>query len=192
MESHLGFKYTNIVADAGYESEENYVFIEENGQLAFIKPSNYEISKTRKYKKDIGRVENMEYDAEADSYICSNGKSLKVSKVRNHKTASGYKREVTVYTCEDCIGCPYKSSCIKGNKITSEEGCRLRMNRSIQAEGSFSETKEGMGFRRYLSRGKKNVLAESIIIAMARNINKLHTKIQTGRTGTHLYELKSA
>ena len=220
MESHLGFKYTNIVADAGYESEENYVFIEKNGQLAFIKPSNYEISKTRKYKKDIGRVENMEYDAEADSYICSNGKNLKASKVRNHKTASGYKREVTVYTCEDCSGCPYKSSCIKGNncrtpmeernkrldvaktflekreqsleRITSEEGCRLRMNRSIQAEGSFSETKEGMGFRRYLSRGKKNVLAESIIVAMARNINKLHQKIQTGRTGTHLYELKSA
>ena len=127
---------------------------------------------------------------------------------------------MTVYTCEDCSGCPYKSSCIKGNnchtpmeernkrldvaktflekreqslgRITSEDGCRLRMNRSIQAEGSFSETKEGMGFRRYLSRGKKNVLAESIIVAMARNINKLHTKIQTGRTGTHLYELKSA
>ena len=27
-----------ILADAGYESEENYMFIEENQQLAFIKP----------------------------------------------------------------------------------------------------------------------------------------------------------
>jgi transposase len=220
MEDHLGFKYTNIVADAGYESEENYVFIEENEQLAFIKPANYEISKTRKYKKDIGRAENMEYDAETDSYICSNGKELKASKVRNYRTASGYVRKTTVYTCEDCSGCPYKRSCIKGNncrtpieerdkrlevaktfvkkreesleRITSGEGCMLRMNRSIQAEGSFSETKEGMGYRRYLSRGKKNVLAESIIVAMARNINKLHQKIQAGRTGTHLFELKSA
>ena len=220
MEAHLGFKYKNIVADAGYESEENYVFIEENGQLAFIKPSNYEISKTRKYKKDVGRLENMEYDAETDTYTCSNGRDLKVSKVRNYTTASGYKRETTVYACEDCSGCPYKRSCIKGNhcrtpiearnkhlevaktfvkkreesleRIISKEGCMLRMNRSIQAEGSFSETKEGMGFRRYLSRGKKNVLAESILVAMARNINKLHQKIQTGRTGTHLYELKSA
>ena len=51
MESHLGFKYSEIVADAGYESEENYLFIEENGQTAYIKPQNYEISKTRKYKK---------------------------------------------------------------------------------------------------------------------------------------------
>ena len=34
MERNLGFKYTDIVADAGYESEENYLFIEENGQTA--------------------------------------------------------------------------------------------------------------------------------------------------------------
>ncbi len=44
-------------------------------------------------------------------------------------------------------------------RITSEQGCMLRMNRSIQEEGSFSEIKDGMGFRRYMSRGKRNVLA---------------------------------
>lgn len=53
MENNLKFKYQNITADSGYESEENYLFIEENGQTAFIKPSNYEISKTRKYKSMI-------------------------------------------------------------------------------------------------------------------------------------------
>lgn len=31
--NYLDFKYTNIVADAGYESEENYLFIEDNHQL---------------------------------------------------------------------------------------------------------------------------------------------------------------
>ena len=43
MEERLKFKYLKIVADAGYESEENYSFIEENNQIAFIKPANYEI-----------------------------------------------------------------------------------------------------------------------------------------------------
>ena len=57
MEKYLIFKYKDIVADAGYESEENYLFIEENGQVAFIKTANYEISKTRKYQNDISRVE---------------------------------------------------------------------------------------------------------------------------------------
>ena len=76
-------------------------------------------------------------------------------------------------------------------RVISEQGCLLRMNRSIQAEGSFAQIKENMGFRRYLCRGKKNVLAESILVAMAYNMNKLHNKIQTGRTGTHQFELKN-
>lgn len=63
MEEHLAFKYKKVTADSGYKSEENYLFIEKNQQIAFIKPSNYEISKTRKYKTDISRWENMEYDA---------------------------------------------------------------------------------------------------------------------------------
>lgn len=47
-------------------------------------------------------------------------------------------------------------------RILSREGCELRMNRSIQAEGSFGELKEDMGFRRFLCKGKQNVLAESV------------------------------
>ena len=46
MEKHLGFKYTESVADAGYESKKSYRFIEENGQTAYIKPQNYAISET--------------------------------------------------------------------------------------------------------------------------------------------------
>ena len=44
MEAYLSFKYQEIVADAGYESEENYLFLKGNGQLSYIKPQNYEIS----------------------------------------------------------------------------------------------------------------------------------------------------
>ena len=85
MERHLSYKYSEIVADAGYESEENYLFIEENGQLAYIKPQNYEISKTRKYKKDISRRENMSYDAGRDCYICRAGKELTVTNERKRR-----------------------------------------------------------------------------------------------------------
>lgn len=220
MESYLKFKYKKIVADAGYESEENYVYLKANGQLSFIKPSNYEISKTRKYKNDISRIENMEYNEDEDFYICRNDKKLIVSNVIKRKSKTGYISEKTIYTCEDCSNCQYKGSCIKGNnfktpleervkkletskifnkqrkdgleRILSDEGCELRMNRSIQAEGSFGELKQDMGFRRFLCKGKQNVLAESILLAMAHNINKLHNKIQSGRTGTHLFPLKES
>ena len=99
MEEYLAFKYKEIVADAGYESEENYLFIEENEQLAFIKPQNYEISKTRKYRQDISRMENMDYNADNDTYCCRNGQILTARYEKKEKTASGYKRTVTVYQC---------------------------------------------------------------------------------------------
>lgn len=219
-EQHLKFKYKNITADAGYESEENYLFLEANNQIAFIKPANYEISKTRKYKNDIGKIENMEYDEISDFYTCKNNRKLTVSHIRHNKTKTGYVSEKTIYTCENCSGCPYKSDCIKGNncktpleerakvlqvaktfikhrkedleRIISDEGVLYRMNRSIQAEGSFGDLKQDMQFRRYLSKGTANVLAESTLLAIARNINKLHNKIQNGKTGTHLFPLKSA
>nr|WP_055068983.1 transposase [Clostridium massiliamazoniense] len=34
-------KYKNIVADAGYESLENYRYTNENGYKSYIKPNNY-------------------------------------------------------------------------------------------------------------------------------------------------------
>lgn len=48
------------------------------------------------------------------------------------------------------------------------------------------------GLRQYLYRGRENVLAQSVIAAIAHNINKLHFKIQSGRTGQFLTELKTA
>ena len=161
----------------------------------------------------------MSYDAVKDEYTCSNGKVLKALYDRHSKSGTGYVSTVTVYECVSCKGCPYKGKCIRGNncrtpmeernkrlnvskvmkekrqktleRITTEYGMQLRMNRSIQAEGSFAVIKEDMNFRRYLYRGKKNVLAQSVLLAIAYNISKLHFKIQNGRTGQFLTDLKS-
>ena len=162
----------------------------------------------------------MDYDPVTDTYKCKNGKILRAAASKKaEKTATGYRREVTIYECENCRRCPHKKACIKGNncktplkdrnkklsvsrkmeekcaecleRITSEYGMQLRMNRSIQAEDSFANIKEDMNFRRYLYRGKENVLAQSTLLAIGFDINKLHHKIMTKRTGTHLFELKS-
>lgn len=220
MENYLPFKYTEIVADAGYESEEAYVFMEDNGQESYIKPQNYEISKTRKYRQDISRRENMIYLEDEDCYICSQGRKLIYVGERTKRNRNGYVSTETIYECEDCGGCQHKEQCIHGNncktpmeernkrvwiskvmhrkrqetleRITTEYGTQLRMNRSIQAEGSFAVIKEDMGFRQYLYRGKEKVLAQSVLAAIAHNINKLHFKIQGGRTGQFLTDLKTA
>ena len=215
MKENLSFKYRNIVLDSGYESEENYTYIEDNDQIGFIKPTNYEISKTRKYQKDICNRANMVYDSERDCYYCSQGHPLFAMATKQRKTASGYISTKTVYKCADCTGCPVKDKCIKGNhfktpvderfkslevsrkferqraeclqRISSKQGILLRINRSIQAEGSFADLKWDRGFRRFLCRGNANVYAECVLLAISHNIEKLHNKIQRGTVGIHLH-----
>ena len=215
MKENLSFGYSNIVADAGYESEENYSYLEEEKLNAFLKPANYEISKTRKYRNDISNRDNMTYDAENDRYICSQGHCLDAVRTRQVKTRTGYVSAKTIYQCANCAGCPVQDKCIKGNhwkkpeaerrkslevsrkferqraesleRITSDLGILLRLNRSIQAEGSFANLKWDRGFHRFLCRGNANVYAECVLLAMSHNIEKLHHKIQRGSTGVHLH-----
>jgi hypothetical protein len=77
-------------------------------------------------------------------------------------------------------------------RITSQKGVLLRTNRSIQVEGAFGVIKQDYGFRQFLLRGNKKVLAEILLVAMGYNINKLHNKIQQNRTGRQLFEKLTA
>ena len=74
-----------------------------------------------------------------------------------------------------------RAECLE--RITRDYGTQLRMNRSIQAEGSFANVKEDMNFRRYLYRGKENVLAQSILLAIGYDIifeckYRMYTNVQ--------------
>ena len=59
LQRQHGKKYASVTADAGYERLGNYLFLESNGRMSFIKPANYEYQKSAKYKKQLGRMENM-------------------------------------------------------------------------------------------------------------------------------------
>lgn len=209
---NLPKKHTNVIADAGYESEENYAHLESNGQNAYIKPSNYEISKTKSFREKISLRENMTYNVESDEYVCKNLKKLVHVRDTVKKSRSGYESKVKIYECESCEGCPYKVKCTKakGNKelqvsvnfvrlreislknITTDKGIKLRINRSIQVEGAFGVLKEDYGFRRFLMRGKKNVKTEFMLLCFGYNINKLHSKIVNNRCGVSLFEISVA
>ena len=154
----------------------------------------------------------MRYDEAADTYTCYGEKKLRAVSVKKQKSKSGYQSEVTIYECEDCSGCPYKEKCTKakGNKklylsknflkkrqesyenIRSEKGILYRMNRTIQVEGAFGVLKNDYEFQRFLLRGKTRVKLEILLLSLGYNLNKLHAKIQNGRTGSHLFEVKSA
>ena len=210
MESRSAKRHETIVADAGYESEENYTYLAGMGQEAYIKPINYEQSQKRKFRNNPFLRENMPYDPDADCYTCPNGRRLNAAYTHIRKSKSGFESVVTAYQCEDCNGCTHRASCFQSKqpdanrtidvaktflrqrtetyeKIVSPKGKLLRMNRSIQAEGVFAVIKQDYAFRRFLTRGKENVRTEMLLMAMGYNIFRLHCKIQSNRTKQLLF-----
>lgn len=213
LRKNIGRKYTNIIADAGYAGEENYTYLEENGQNAYIKPADYEIRKTKKYKNNIYRVENLSYDEIGDFFTCPNGKKLTHTYDGKRKTENGYETIKSYYICESCEGCPHREKCYKGKyenrkiafsktmarqkaeaaeRITADEGNILRQNRSIQVEGAFGVLKQDREFRRFLTRGKAKTEAQFFLLAFAFNINKLHNRTIAKRLGLELFHMEAA
>ena len=212
LEKDLPKKFENVIADAGYESEENYMYLSKHNQKSYIKPQNYEKSKSKKFKEDISKRENMAYNIEEDYYICAYGKKLVPVSSKFKTSKSGYNSIVTIYESESCDKCPYKNKCTKakGNKrlhvskdfikkrkeslnnITTPEGKLLRVNRSIQVEGAFGVLKQDYGFRRFLLRGKKNIKTEFMLLSFGYNIQKLFNKGIQNRKGILLHEMKIA
>ena len=210
IKSHTRRLFERIIADAGYESSENYLYLEENGQQCFIKPTNYEISKKRTYKTNPYAVENMEYNTEKDEYTCPNGRKLKFRRESTKTTENGYVVSTRYYSNDKCGRCPHRDKChrskngyrtVKVNRVlntyrpkvlealTSDEGILLRRNRSIQVEGVFGVLKEDFGFRRFLTRGKRNIETQFFLLAFAFDIEKLCNRIQKGRFGLDLFPL---
>lgn len=213
--TYKGYRIGKVIVDSGYESEENYCWFEDDKRPELVvKPSDHEQKKKRKYRTDISRRENMFYDAENNTYTCANGKLLRETWQKHTKSASGFQITTSVYECDACDKCPLKEKCIKAcgsrkpleerhkvlyvskrfqrqreameKKITSLAGKLLRVNRSIQAEGTFAYIKEDLNFRRFLLRSREKVKAEWLIFSLALNILKLHHKIQNNRLGTGL------
>lgn len=213
VQSRIGYRIRQLVADAGYASEENFTYLEKSGIAAYIKPNQYEIRKTGKFRKDIFRVENLIYDEEKDSYLCPNGKQLIFAYESRHKSENGYQITNKNYVCEDCSGCPYREKCFKGNyenrkvsvsrtyarqnreateRITTEEGNLLRTNRTIQVEGAFGVLKQDFAFRRFLTRGKRKTETQFFLLAFAFNMQKLWNRLNSGRFQTPLFPIKAS
>lgn len=213
--NYEGRNIGSVVVDSGYESEENYCWFENHPETElYVKPSDHEARKHKKYRTDISRRENMLYDEEANTYTCASGKLLKETREKKTHSASGLEITTSVYECGECDGCPLKEKCIRAcgskkpleerhkvlyvskrfaeqreameAKISSPKGRLLRVNRSIQAEGNFAYVKQDLDFRRFLLRGNTKVTAEWLLFSLALNILHLHHKIQNRRLGSGL------
>ena len=207
-------RYEEVVTDAGYESLDNYLYLESTGQTCFMKPTNYDQKKSRKFQKQVGRVENMAYDPEEDSFTCAQGRKLTLRRECTEQR-EGQLVSTAWYRCEDCTGCPCRSQCCRAKdptqpkelrlqktfwekreqttqRIVSKRGIHLRLCRSVQVEGAFGLLKSDFGFRRFLTRGRANIRAELFLLAMAFDLKKLWMKREYDRLKTRVSEKMTA
>lgn len=66
--------------------------------------------------------------------------------------------------------------------LESIQGALLRMNRSIQAEGTFGIMKNDRWYKRIVRRGIKSVLLEVFLVSIGHNLYKYHNKQKKGAT----------
>ncbi|MFH5186318.1 IS1182 family transposase [Paenibacillus sp. TAB 01] len=186
-----------VIADAGYGSEENYLYAvgeEREPRFDFLIPyGSYMKERTRRYKKDIRHASNWTYEALDDRFLCPNGRYVCFKKYQTKKNASGLEQSFKVYECEDCSNCPFKPACTKakGNRqvhwntvweelkakakkaLEDDEKSAIYARRKVEVESVFGHLKGNRSFRRFSLRGLDKVHTEFGIVALAHNLLKV-------------------
>ena len=181
-----------VIADSGYGSEENYEYLKEKEIDGYVKYNYFHKEQKKSFKKEIYRVENLEYDTERDEYICPNNKRLTYQYTQTDYSKLGYKKTIRKYTCEDCSNCLHKEKCTKSKanrsiqinlrlnelkaemkeKLLSEKGIKLRKLRCIEPESVFGQIQWNGGVKGFLMGGFDKVSLEFGLIAIAHNFRK--------------------
>jgi hypothetical protein len=189
----LGVKPNVVIADAGYGGEENYAYLENRRTVAVIKYSMYRKEQSRKWKKDMFKTDNWEYNKQEKYYVCPNGKRLMFKDIRKKKTYAGYPITLERYECESCTYCRLKKHCTKakGNRsiernerwlhlkqkarrvLEDEQYRELRKQRSVEVETVFGQIKGNLGYRRFLLRGIFKVSTEWGLLALGYNLKQI-------------------
>lgn len=193
LKEKLGVLPHNIVADAGYGSEENYEFLQEQELGAYVKYNRFHWEKKKKNRENPYLTDHLKYNKENNEYICPDGRKMKHVGTHKYVTEAGYETIRDYYRCEDCSNCPRAESCKKSEKpraikvshrlnelkrmanenLCSEKGLKLRSKRVVEVEQTFGRIKGCWSFRRFLLRGKDKVKIEWGLLSIAHNIAKM-------------------
>ncbi len=199
LKRFIGHIPDNVVADAGYGSEQNYAYLEAEDVNAYVKYNYFHKEQKRSFKKSLTNPANWVYDHKNDSFTCANNKTLSFSHKRTRRSDLGYISHISVYECQDCDGCPHKANCIKGDKpnksieinhkllkyrtkaaslLLSEDGITMRRRRATDVETVFGDIKRNWNFKRFTLRGLEKVTLEWRLLMMGHNIRKLAKKLK--------------
>jgi transposase len=195
LKEWLGEYPESLIADAGYGSEENYAYLEENNVAAYVKYNTFHYEQKRRLKnsKTKYRPENFKYLPELDQYECPQGERLTYEFTKKYVTNNGYESSRRIYGGTACRDCPVMKECTKSkyhrrlwvgvelnkmkktahDRLLSPRGIEVRSQRPIEVEAVFGRLKQNWGFRRFMLRGVEKVKTEWGILCIAHNLSKM-------------------
>lgn len=177
-----------VGADAGYGSEENYVYNQENNITSYIKHSSWEGNVT-------GTNPTLYKVNDDDTITCLNGN---IGHIDTDITRHNKKKNTTFFKVTGCKDCEFRLFCKRYHKkksdnyrifevniryrrliqeaesnLLSPEGIAIRVNRSCQVEGVYGIIKQDEGYDRFRRRGIDKVELEFMLECLGFNIRKL-------------------
>ena len=191
--NNLYYKYyneypENECADSGYGMYDNYKYMEEHDIGNYVKHFTWS-------GEADGKRPQLFYTFD-DGVICLNsciGEEISFEGIRHQR----YKNS-KLYKFTGCNICNYSYICKKNLKnksydyrlfelipeyellkeearknLQSPKGIEIRINRSIQVEGSFGQIKQNMQYTRIRRRGLEKVSCEIMLMCLGLNIRKV-------------------
>ena len=193
----IGHLPSEVVADAGYGSGQNYAWLEGRGCDAHVRHNEFfRECGNEKWREDPMRPANWGHDEGSDTYACPGGRTLSFSRERTVTSDLGYESVARVYVGRGCPECPLRKRCFRSKgpdavrvlrvnpvldafraraseMLRTERGSTLRKQRSVDVETIFGDIKRDWGFRRFRLRGLEKVDHEMRMVAMGHNIRKM-------------------
>lgn len=195
--SRYGRYAGTVVADSGYGSEENYLFMDVHGIDAYVKYNSFHKELRLRNRPDPFHPSSLYYNKEQDFYVCPMGQRMGRIGIKRNVTDSGFTSYSARYRAQRCSGCPLRGSCFNGKEdriisvnrplqeyrrkarelLTSEEGIRHRRRRCIEPEAVFGQMKFDKAYERFRHFGKDKVTMDFAFFAIAFNIAKMCRKV---------------
>lgn len=192
----------SLTADAGYGSEENYLYLEEHGITPYVKYGYFDKEQTEEKNKDRKNhkqsnpfhADKLPYNEQTDTYTCPMGQKMRYIGQKTRRTKTGFLQTHRRYQAQNCTGCPLRGPCHKasGNRIIERSPNLLRCKQRVkellnsddgrekrkqrwQVEAVFGNLKQNKGFRRFNLRGINKTTTEFGLIALAHNLQRFST-----------------
>ena len=207
----LYFKYygsypSNECDDAGYGNYKNYKYMQEHNIKSYVKFQQWE-------GETSGKSPQLFYTFD-DGVMCLNtciGEEAPFDYYHRRKNKEG-----KLYKFVGCNECKYSYKCKaklkhkdcdnryyelipeyellkeeSRNNLLSPKGIEIRINRSIQVEGTFGQIKKNMNYDRIRRRGLENVAAEIMLMCLGVNIRRYFESFENNKFKRNCWNIPS-